>query len=97
REDVQAIEQILAEAAVLYVGDEIAVGRRDDAHIDLDGLLAANRIDLALLNGAQQLYLRGRRQLADFVEKQRAAGRFDKLAGVLFGRAGERPFLVPEQ
>jgi hypothetical protein len=37
------------------------------------------------------------RQFADLVEEQRAAGGFDELAGVLFGRAGERAFLVPEQ
>ena len=38
RKDVQAIEQVLAEAAVGHVGDQVAVGRRDDAHVDLDGL-----------------------------------------------------------
>jgi hypothetical protein len=40
REDVQPIEQVLAEAAVLHVGDAVAVGRRDDAHVHLDGLPA---------------------------------------------------------
>ena len=97
REDVEAIEQVLAEAAGLHVRDQIAVGRRDDAHIDLDGFLAADWIDLAFLDCAQQFDLRSRRQFADLVQKQRPAGGFDKLAGVLLGCAGERALLVPEQ
>src|SRR5947209_6869468 len=97
RKDVQTIEQVLAEAAGFHVRDEIAVGRRNNAHIDLHGLPGADRVDLAFLNRAQQLDLRGRRQLADFIEKQRAARGFDEFAGVFFGGAGERAFLVPEQ
>jgi hypothetical protein len=45
--------------------------------------LAADRIDLAVLHGAQQLDLHVERQVADLVEEQRAAMRLDELAGVL--------------
>ena len=63
----------------------------------LTGLRAADRLDLALLQRAQQLDLRGRRQFADLVEEQRAAVGLDELAGVLVGGAGEGAFLVAEQ
>ena len=38
RKHVQAVEQVLAEASGLHVGDQVAVGGGDDAHVDLDGL-----------------------------------------------------------
>ena len=52
---------------------EIAVGRGDDPHVDAEGLVAADALELALLQEAQQLHLDGRRDLADLVEEQRAA------------------------
>ena len=52
---------------------EIAVGRRDDAHVDLDGLGRADAADLALLQHAQELHLHLRADLADLVEEQRPA------------------------
>ena len=63
----------------------------------LTALAPADRLDLALLQRAQQLDLRGRRQFADLVEEQRAAVGLDEFAGVLFGGAGEGAFLVAEQ
>ena len=57
---MQPVEQILAEAALLHIGDQIAIGGGDDAHIDLDRLRAADRFDFAFLNGAQELHLRRR-------------------------------------
>ena len=54
---VQPIEQILAERAVLDRFGQVAVGGGDDADIDLDRLGAADAIDLAFLDGAQQLGL----------------------------------------
>ena len=52
RKHVQAVEQVLAEAAVLHVGDEIAVGGGDDAHVDLHRLARADRLNLVLLDRA---------------------------------------------
>ncbi len=97
RKHVQAIEQVLAEASRLHVGDQVAVGGRDDAHVDFHGLAPADRLDFALLQRAQQLDLRGERQFADLVEEQRAAVGLDELAGVLVGGAGEGALLVAEQ
>ena len=52
---------------------------------------------LALLNDAQHLGLRARRQLADLVEQQRAAVRLLEHARALGDRAGERAAGVAEQ
>ena len=97
REDVEAIEQVLAEPARLHEFDQVLVGRRDQADVDLDRPARADRIDLALLQRAQQLDLRLERQFADLVEEQRAAVGFGELADVLVGRAGEGALLVAEQ
>ena len=73
RHDAQPIEEILAEPAV---GDELveaAVGRGDDADGDADRLLAADALELAVLQDAKQLGLRRFVQVADFVQKDRAA------------------------
>ena len=82
RQHVQPVEQVFAERAVLHEVEQLAVGRGNDADVDLDRLAAADRLDGAFLQRAQQLYLRRQRQLADLVEKQRAAGGFDELAHV---------------
>ena len=63
----------------------------------LHRLLGADRIDLALLQGAQQLDLGFERQLADLVEEQRAAVGFLELADAPVDGAGERALLVAEQ
>ena len=49
------------------------MGGRDDAHIDLDGLVAADRLERLLLKHAQNLGLDRARHIADLVEEQRAA------------------------
>ena len=57
REDVQPVVEIAPEGAVLDRLLEVAVGGRDDAHVDLDGALAADALELPLLQDAQQLDL----------------------------------------
>ena len=69
----QPVEQILAELAFAHALLEIGVGRRDDAHVDPLRPGLADRHDLALLEEPQQLRLHVERQVADFVEEQRAA------------------------
>ena len=62
-----------------------------DPHVDLDRLLSAHAIQPAVLQDPQQADLGGQRQLADFVQQQRAAvGPLEPaLAG--FDRPGEAP------
>ena len=71
--------------------------RRDDAHVDLDRDVRAQRLDRAVLQDAQQLGLRGQGQLGDLVQEQRAAvGRAEASVALLDGPR-EGAALVAEQ
>ena len=70
---------------------------RDDAHVDADGLLGAERLHLALLDGAQDLGLGGGAQVADLVEKQGAQVGEGELAPPGLGGAGEGALFVAEE
>ena len=73
------------------------MGRADDPRVDRDRLAAADPLDHALLQEAQQLHLQRQRNVANLVEEQRAAiGLLDLALGGL-DCAGERPLLVSEQ
>jgi hypothetical protein len=97
RQHVEPVVQVLAEGARGHGGLEIDVGGRDHAHIDLDRARAADAIDGAFLQEAQQVGLHVQRQVADLVEEQRAVVRaFDQAAPLPVG-TGERALLVTEQ
>jgi hypothetical protein len=96
RDDVDAIEQILAEAAGLDLVAEVAVGRADEAKVDL-GHAPADRLDLPLLQRAQQLDLDVQRDLADLVEEQGAGVGLDEATLARARGAGEGALLVAEQ
>ena len=72
---LEPIVEVLPEMAGRRVGGEVAVGRRDDAHVDLDRRRPADALELLLLEHAQQLGLEVEPHLGDFVEQQRAAVR----------------------
>ena len=89
RKHVEAVIQIRAKAALLDAVQEVAVGRGEDAHVDFDGLAAADAFKLTLLQHAQEFRLQVGRDLAHFVEQERAAiGEF-KAAFALLRRTGE--------
>ena len=67
------------------------------AHVHLQRADFADRHDFALFEEPQQLGLHVERQVADFVEEQRAAGRRAHQAGLIGHRAGERAAAVAEQ
>ena len=97
RNDIDAVVEVGAELAL---GDrllEVLVGRADEPDVDLQRARAADPLELALLKHAQQLGLEARRNLADFVEQQRAAMRELEAAGALADGAGEGALLVAEQ
>ena len=97
RDDVQAVEQVLAEPAFLHHLRQVAVGRRDDADVDAQRPGAAEALELVLLQHAQDLRLRARAHVADFVEEQRAAVGLLEAADALLVGARERALLVTEQ
>ena len=97
RHDREPIVEILAKLSVADELPEVLVGRRQDAHVDLDEHVAADRLDLALLDHAQQLVLHLGRDVADLVEEERAARRLAEQAAPRPLRAGEGALLVAEQ
>src|SRR5579875_2732974 len=96
RHDVEPVVKIFAETALAHRLLQVEVGGRNDAHIDLNGLRAANALQLLFLEHAQQLGLRFKRQVADFVEKDRAAVRLLKASHPAGMRAREGSFGMTE-
>ena len=96
-DDVQPVEEVLAEPPVLHLLLQVDVGRGDDADVDLDRLHAAEAHELALLHHAQQLGLRLDRDVADLVEEDAALVGEIEHALLRVDRAGERALDVTEQ
>ena len=97
REHVQPVVEVLAELARRNGLLEVLVGGGHQPDVGADRLGAAQALELPLLQHAQQLDLRRQIQLADLVEKQRAA--LGQLEAALLGRlrAREGALLVPEE
>src|SRR5690606_32040983 len=76
---------------------EIAVGGREHADVGGDGLAAAEPLEFAFLQDAQEFHLRGGREISDLVQEDRAA--LGELEATFAGRdgAGERTAFVTEQ
>ena len=96
RERVDAVVEVLAEARVADELLERPVGRRDQPEVDFDRRVAAEALEAPLLEHAQQLRLRDDRQVADFVEEQRAVVGELEAARLAVVGAGERALFVAE-
>lgn len=96
-DDVQPVEQVFAELAGLHQGFQVLVRRGDDAHVDPHRRVAADPVELAIGQHAQQAGLGVGRHVADLVEEQGAAVGLLEAAAALVGRTGEGTFLVTEQ
>ena len=70
---MDAVVQVLAEAALRDQRLQVAVRRADQAQVDVDLGLTAQAPDAAVLQHPQQLDLQRRRQLGHLVQEQRAA------------------------
>src|SRR5439155_21436658 len=97
RHDGEAVEEVLAELAGADSLGKIAIGGRDDARVDRNGRSAADAVDYFFLEYAQQLGLPAGAEVADFVEKEGAAGGGFELARPRGVRVGESALLVAEQ
>src|SRR5499433_21833 len=97
RVDREPLEEVLAHAPVRPGRVEILVRRGDQPDVHRLWPRAAEPAHLALLECGQELALGGRRQQADLVEKERAAG--GQLEEARLGPPGvrERSALVAEQ
>src|SRR2546422_2895698 len=97
REDVQAIEEVRAEPPGAHGLLQVAVGRGDHPHVHADRLVAAHRLELLLLEDAQQLDLRLERELADLVEEDRALVGEREATDVPLNRAREGALNVTKE
>ena len=96
--DVEPVEQVLAELPLVDQVAQVAVGRGDDPHVDAARrALGADLLQLAGLEEAQQQALHAQRHLADFVEEDRARCGHLELAGLVAIGAGEAALDVAEQ
>ena len=73
------------------------MGSGDQPDIHANRLRASDALKFPLLQNAQQLGLRVQRQVADFIQKQRAAMRLLKTADTMLDRARECAFHVSEK
>ena len=97
RHHIQAIVEILAKTPGIHLCGKIAMGRRNQPDINRDNLVATDTLNFALLNRTQQTHLHHRRDIANFIEKQRAAVRLNKAPFPAFIGSSKRPFFVTEQ
>jgi len=96
--DVQPVEQVLSERALLDHVAQIAIGGRDDAHIDdAPASIGADLLQLTRLEKTQQQALHAKCHLAHFVQEDRShVGRLE-LARLVAVRACEAALHVTKQ
>ena len=94
---VQAVEQVLAEAAGAHLVVQVRLGGADHPHVDADAAVGTQALQALLLDHPQQLDLLGQRHALDLVEEQAAAVGVLDAPDALALRAGEGTALVAEQ
>src|SRR5215469_12155099 len=70
--DVEAVVEVLAELVLLDQPAQVGIGRRQDAHIHLNGFRSAQTHELPLLDYPKQFGLGLQADGPDLVEKNRA-------------------------
>ena len=73
------------------------MGSRNDAHICLDGFIAAHPLKGMLLQNTQYFYLHIQRHIADFIEKERTAFSHLETPGAAVNGSGKGAFFMTEQ
>src|ERR1019366_10155625 len=95
--DVEAIIKVLAKSSLFERLAQIAVGGGEQAYVNFHSACAAEAFEFALLQHAEKLDLDCGRNIADFIEKERAlVGEF-KLARLARDRARECSLFVAEE
>ena len=96
-DDVEAVEEVFAEAALFDGLLEVDVGGGDDADVDLDLLVAAHVHEAAVLEDAQDLGLHVHAHGADLVEEEGATVGYFEEAFLGGDGGGEGAALVAEE
>ena len=94
---VEAVVEVLAEQALLHPRLEVLVGGGDHAHVRRERRVAADAVELAVGEHAQQARLQVGRHVADLVEEERAAVGLLEAPAAHRLRAGEGAALVAEE
>ena len=97
RKNIDAVEEVAAKFIALNQLLEIAVRGDDDAHVHLDGFVAADALDFTFFEHAQQFCLHGHGHVANFVEEKRAGFGLFEFAKMAGSGSGERAFFVAEK
>src|SRR5690348_5477678 len=97
REDRQPEEEVLAKALGRDLRTQSTVRGGDEPHVDLDRSRSTHPFEALLFERTQDLGLQRDREVADFVEEERATVGHLELARLACGSAGKRPLLVTEQ
>ena len=95
--DIEAVEEVLSEAAVGHLLFEIFVRCGDDTDIGLDHLVTADAGEFPVLEHAQNFGLELDGHVADLVEEEGAAVALFEAACALRYGTGESAFFVTEQ
>ena len=85
----EAIKKILTKTAIFNHGGQVAMSCRNNADVDVVRAGGSEPLDFSLLNQAQQLHLRLKRKLADFVKEERATVSQLNFAGLIGNRASK--------
>ena len=96
RKNVQAVIQVFAKLALADGLHEVSVRGRNDADIDFDRIRAADALEFAFLEHAEELDLNVERNFADLIQENRPAVGQLKAAYAAADRPRKRPLFVAE-
>src|SRR5580704_16115534 len=97
RKYFQSVVQVLAKCRLLYHTGQIAMRGGDEAYVNFMSAVAAEPLKFLLLQNAQQLRLKFERDIADFVQKERALMCELKAPHFVSDRSRKCSFFVAEQ
>src|SRR5215203_2238103 len=73
RINIQAVPEVFPERSLLHFEFQMTVSGCDDPNVNLNCSISTEPLKLTFLNHSEQLHLQIQRQLANLVEKDRAA------------------------
>ncbi len=94
---VQPVKQVLAETAGFDFLLQVAVGRGEDAGVDVDFGVRADSLETSVLRDAQEFGLKLLGHVGDFIEENRAAVGHLKAADALGDGAGKGALFVSKK
>src|SRR5947207_5224525 len=97
RENIQPVVEVRTEGSLLHHPAQIAIGGGDQSHVRANRPCPAQPLEFLLLQNAQQLRLQLKRNVAYFIQKQRALVRDLEASNFAADRSCKCSALVPKQ